>query len=99
MPKVNRETPVTGFNPIVDSSIPIVPPRRPLKILPLEMAPITVIPKIATQKISVGPNIRATWDNGGERKRRARNPATLPNAQPMAARFRERWGSPFLAMG
>ena len=63
------------------------------------MAPITVMPKIATQKISVGPNIRATWDNGGERKSRARNPVRLPKAQAMVARFRARWGSPFLAMG
>ena len=68
-------------------------------MLPREMAPITVMPKMATQKISVGPNRSAICDKGGARNRSARNPVRLPKAQAMAARFRARWGSPFLAMG
>jgi hypothetical protein len=70
--------------------MPTVPPKRPLKIFPREIAPMTVIPKMATQKISVGPNKSAIRDKGGARKRSARNPVTLPKEQAIAARFRAR---------
>ena len=48
-----------GLYPMVETSSPNMPPISPLKMEPEASPAITVIPNIAIQNISEGPNFKA----------------------------------------
>ena len=60
-------------------SSPNIPPMRPLRIEPEESPAMTVIPKMAIQNISGGPNSSAILARGGVKS----TMISIPNRPPM----------------
>ena len=58
----------------------MAPLIMPLTIDPTERDAMMVTPKMATQKISAGPNFNEIWARGGEKI----NKATMPTIPPIS---------------
>lgn len=85
--------------PTAESSMPMVPAKKPLNMLPVDRVLMMVRPKMPNQKYSGGPNCSETSARGGAAAANTMLATREPKALATAAATRPCWAMPFWAKG
>ena len=95
---IKRWVPRISSKPIVDIQSPMQPASKPLITEVLPKVPMIVTPRMAIQKLSLGPKTKAHFAKIGVVKISSSTPATPPNKDARNDSCKARFPSPFLAM-